>query len=50
MHNRTYNVYLERKSTGSAVTVQISAMSDEQARKKAQDELPQWQVVGVTVP
>lgn len=50
MHNRTFRVVLERPSTGSDLTILVSALDGEQARKKAADELPQWKIVGVTVP
>lgn len=48
MHLRKFNVYLERASTGTTITLEIKANSGTEARKKAKEELPQFEVVGAT--
>lgn len=51
MHNRTYLVHLERVATGSKLSINVSAMSEDAARKKAKDEMGNlWKIVEVKVP
>lgn len=51
MHGEmTFNVTLERPNTSSGLEIQVRALSYADARKKAQDELPQWKIVAIKVP